>query len=275
MPITGGIKFFDKSLSLARDGASAVASSNTGAADHVISMQRSARWDSVGSDDTTLETITINLAPTKTMTIDRLFIITHNLLDFSVTYVAGATDFTSVVGINGPLGGGIVETAFAQNTAYYEFDEVTTDQINVQALKTQIPDQEKFITLVATTKELGTFEGFPNISPSLDNNERRSTVESGKIITRKGFETYSSGIRFEHTNQADLDLLNLLYDRLNPFLIWQCGGRFGTQFFSVEQKTWRLEDLYQVQTSGSLPTSFNKNVYVMAPKTNLRLKEEV
>ena len=271
MTITGGIKVFEKSDCLFKDGAEAVASSATDSANYMLSMNKYLRWDSIGSDDTTSEDITITFDST---TFSRLFLVSHNLKEFTITYGAGSTAFTNVVGIDGTKSG-ITETVFSENTSYYEFDAVTTTQINISALKTQVADDEKYITLVAVTTEMGTFEGYPQVTPMTDANEKRAQVQTGKYITQKSFETFNAKISQEHTSQEDIDLLNTMYERQQPFLLWLCGGKYGTANFSVEFKNWRLQDLYQVQTYGPVETRFRSNVYTSSPMTAIQLAEEV
>lgn len=270
MAISGGIKMFDKSSSLFKDGSTIVVSSGADG-NNILSMNRHARWDSLGSDDTTAETLVITLP---SATIDRIAIVDHNLKDFSITYGGGASSFTNVIGIDGSKSG-IVETAFAEDTAYYEFDAVTTTQINITATKAQIVDAEKYITVFITTEELGTFIGRPDVAPSITANEKRAQVQTGKFITQKGFEVFSAQISSEHTEQADIDLMNTVYERQDPFLVWLCGGKFGTENFAVEFKNWRLKDLYQVQTFGEIKTPWRNNIYISSPITSLNMSEEV
>jgi hypothetical protein len=271
MTISGGIKLFDKSSSLIKDGSSIVVSSGA-SGDNILSMNRELRWDSVGSDDTTTETLTITMP---SATIDRIFIVNHNLKDFSITHGAGATAFTSVVGIDGSKSG-IVETAFSENTAYYEFDAVAAvTQINISATKTQIVDAQKYITIFVTSEEIGTFVGFPEVRPEINSNAKRAMVQTGKFITQKNFETFGAQLSTEHTEQSDIDLMDTVYERQDPFIMWLCGGKFGTQNFSVDFKNWRLQDVYQVQTFGAMQTTFRNNIYTSSPITNLRVAEEV
>ena len=272
MTISGGIKFFEKSRCLLKDGAAVAASTGDAAADYALSMNRNLRWDSVGSDDTTAETLTITF---DSVTVDRLLIVDHNLKDFSVTYGSGASSFSNVEGIDGALGGGIVETAFAQDTAYYEFDSVTTDQLNITATKTQTADQEKYITLIALTAEIGTFTGYPVALPKTTANEKRAVTENGKFITQKGSESFSCELEVGYSEAADVTILNTLYESQEPFLMWLCGGKYGSSNFAVTQKGWRLKDVYQMQTYDVFETAFENNIYVGSALTGLKLAEEV
>ncbi len=271
MTISGGIKVLEKSSSLFKDGSSAVSTSATGSINNILSMNRFLRWDTIGSDDITAETITITIPSTA---MSRIFIVGHNLKDFSITYDVGLTAFTNVVGVDGTKTG-IVETAFSENTAYYEFDSVTTTQINIIATKTQVANEQKYITVFITTDEIGTFEGYPNVKPETDANEKRSQVQTGKYITQKNFETFRAQISSEHTDQGDINIIESMYESQEPFLIWLCGGKYGTDNFAVDFKNWRLQDLYQVQTYNNLKTIWRDNSYIGSPMTGIKLAEEV
>lgn len=271
MAITGGVKFFEKSSALLKDGATVTASTGGGSEDNILSMNKYLRWDSVGSDDATAETLTIAIP---SAAIDRIFIVDHNLKDYSITYGSGASAFTNVVGVNGAKSG-IVETAYSLDTSYYEFDEVVTDQINITATKTQIADAQKYIHIFIATKEIGTLEGYPEVTPSLDANESRAKLQNGKYITQKNFEVFDGELELGYISQNDVDIMNSAYESQDPFIIWLCGGRYGNSNFSIDLKNWRLKDVFQVQTFGDMRTTFNSNVYVNNPFVELRMAEEI
>lgn len=271
MPITGGVKFFYKSLSLAADGTTILASSGQAAAPYALSMNRYVRWDSVGSNDATTETLTITFP--QLTTFSRLFIVDTNIKDFNVFYDTNQ-NFTNVVSIDGDLPN-IQITNNANNTAYYEFDDVTANNIQIEMFNTQIPNEDKYIVLVAVTNEIGTLEGFPNLIPQTDCNEKRSRTENGKFITQKSFEVFRVRLDLDYESQNDIDIINNVYEGLSPFLIWLCGGIYGNPKFSVEFKNWRLKDLYQVQTSDTIRTTFRKNIYSSSPQITLDMFEEI
>jgi hypothetical protein len=83
--ITGGTMFFNPSKSLAREGATAIASSNSAVADNILNYDKDSGWISSGSAQGLEETITITL-PTKTA-FNRLFLLNHNFANYSVQYV--------------------------------------------------------------------------------------------------------------------------------------------------------------------------------------------
>lgn len=271
MTISGGIKVFEKSGCLFKDGATIAASSADGAADNILSMNRFLRWDSVGSNDATTETLTITFDSAKTFS--RLFLVDMNVKDFKVFYDTNQ-DFSNVTTVDTTLAK-IDVTNYGKDSAYFEFDEVTANNILIQFFNTQTANQEKFLTLAAITEELGTFIGFPDVKPATDANEKRSQVQTGKYITQKNFETFKAQISVEHTEQADIDLIDSMYESQDPFLIWLCGGKFGTENFSIEFKNWRLKDLYQVQTYNEMKTTWRNNNYTGSPITSIKFAEEV
>jgi len=127
MAITGGIKFFDKNKADSLTGAMAIASSGDPSAGFILDRNNFTVWRSVGSDDTTTETITVTLSSSQTF--NRLFLLRHNFKEFTVKYWNGFSfvNFVNVVGINGIATSGISETVYALGSSYYEFDSVTTD----------------------------------------------------------------------------------------------------------------------------------------------------
>ena len=271
MTISGGIKVFDKSACLAKDGSTVVASSADGSSGNVLSMNRYLRWDSVGSNDATTETITITFDTAKTFS--RLFLVDMNVKDFKVFYDTNQ-DFANVTTVDTTLTK-IDVTGYDKDTAYFEFDEVTASNILIQFFNTQTANEQKYLTLAAITTEIGTFEGYPDIKPETDANEKRSQVQTGKYITQKNFETFKAKIASEHTDQGDVTIIESMYESQDPFLIWLCGGKFGTSNFSVEMKNWRLKDLYQVQTYNNLKTLWRDNSYIGSPMMGIKFAEEV
>lgn len=280
MPITGGIKFFDKSRSLLVDGAS-ISSITSGSAteDNMIDKNPLTRWQSLGSDDSTLETIEVTL-PAATL-IDRIFLIDHNFKEFNVKYDSGGfTDFASVVGLDGtPPGPGIAETGFGDTTAYYEFTPVTTTKLQIQCLKTQIVDAQKFLGQFIVMTELGTLVGFPRITGlQHTRNERKSKMLSGKTLVQKSEESLRFGIDYRDFPPSlvpDLDLAMTLFERDEDFLVWLCGGRRGVDFFRYTLRGFRLEDVRSVNTASPVQTSYRSNVYTLPVRVRLKFEQSV
>jgi hypothetical protein len=273
MTISGGIKFFERNTALFSSGTTAAASSNSASANNILTNRQLTYWQSSGSDDTTTETITVTF--NKTVTIDRILLNRINFKQFTIKYdVTGTpTDFTTVVGLDGALGGGITETAFADETAYYEVDSISTTVIYITATKTQITDQEKIIYNLFTTAELGTLESYPNITNlQFSRNSKKSKVLSGLENIQKSFDTASFSLTFKsHPSQSDMNLITTLYDEEESFLVWICGGRRGSTYFRYDLKGYGLRDIFNMQADGPITPSYPNSIYVNAPNNSIKL----
>jgi hypothetical protein len=280
MAITGGVKFFEGSKILAADGATITASTGDIVSENAIDKNPITFWTSVGSNDATTETLTITFTAEQ---IDRILLQNHNFKDFNVQYWNGSawTHFANVVGIDGAKTN-ITETAFADDTAYYEFAAVTTTQLRVQVLKTQTANAQKFVCQIIATLEIGTFNGFPKIkSPTHSRNSRVKTMLSGKVLVQKGIDSFSVKIDLDKypvrdaLYRADLDLAMTLFDEQDPFLVWLCGGRRSTAYFNYTARGMRPRDVYLMQLIKDVQPEYVNSVYLNAVSITLDLEEHV
>lgn len=277
MSINGGIKFFDLNFADSKTGADATASSGDPSADFILDRNQFTVWRSVGSNDTTTETLTVTLSASKTF--NRLFLIRHNWKEFTVKYWNGFSfvDFANVIGINGVTSSVISETAYAANTAYYEFDSVTTDIIEITATKTQIVNEEKFLNSFVVTNELGTLQGFPIIKDvTKDKKARKSILLNGRSFVTKSIEVFRTSIDFKNYPpglDSDLDLLFTLFDRDDNFFVWLSGGRNDSPFFKYQLRGFRLEDLILTQVANIFKDRYRKNLYNSMVNMKLKLEE--
>jgi hypothetical protein len=190
--------------------------------------------------------------------------------------VAYTTDFANVIGLDGSLAS-VVETVFADNTSYYEFDPVTTTGIRITALKTQVANQEKYISQVVLANELGTILGFPVVEPiSVNRNLRVNDMLSGRKSIVKAIETFGFKLQLDpypSSYGADLDLLISLTDRESAFQSWLCGGKRGSSSFGYTLRGFRLQDLIPVQISEAIELSYLENLYIGPIKTEFQFQE--
>lgn len=276
MPVTGGIKFFDLNLADSKTGADAEASSGDSSASFILDRNQYTVWRSVGSDDTTTETIEVTLSASETFS--RLFLIRHNFKEFTVQYWDGGwTDFSNIVGVNGETSSIISETDYAANTAYYEFDAVATDRILITSTKTQTADEEKFLNSFVVTTELGTLQGYPVIADATkDKKLRKSILLNGRSFIDKSLEVFRTTINFKNYPpglDSDLNLLLALFDRDDNFFVWLCGGRDGEPYFRYQLRGFRLEDLILMQTINIFKDRYRKNIYTSMVNMKLQLEE--
>lgn len=260
MSMTGGVSFFDRNLALKKDGAEATASSASDNADLVLGTNKYFSWRSDGSDDSTTETLTITLS--EAIAISRIFLVNHNFKNFQIQYGDPASDFTNVTGLDSYSGNSISVTNFERDTAYFEFDEVTTDKFIVTIDTTQTVDAEKFLNEFIATNELGTLDRYPQVpSVTLDRQFRKENAVSGRAHIEKGFENFSCSMTLtSYPVQEDIDLLDSLHNRNFPFLIWLNGGK--PDQFNYQQRGWRLRDVYQVQTDQGMRNIYPQTQYV-------------
>ncbi len=280
MAITGGIKFFEPSMNLGANGATISASSGDSSASMAIDRNPDTRWISVSSNDLTTETITITFDEDKD--ISRLLLLDHNFKGYTIQYDNGGTwtHFSSVVGLDGALAN-LTETAFADDSSYYEFAEVTTGSIRLQVTATQTADAEKYIAQIIATSELGTLVGFPVVKDvEVDRNSRVKKTLSGRYLIQKSIETASISLNFkDYPSQAaynaDIDLMMDLFDREDPFIVWLCGGKRGTNYFRYTLRGYRLRDAYLMQISKQFKLGYMNNTYTNPVNVKVELEEHI
>jgi hypothetical protein len=263
--IGGGIKFFDLSANLLINGATVAASSGNDSAPYILGLNRDTLWQSVGSSDASTESLIIQF-PVPTL-IDRLFLINHNFKNYTVQWDnTGWVNFTNVLGVTGARSG-IVETAYALNTSYYEFTPVTTNSIKITVNTTQVANQDKFLNQLTCTSELGTLVGYPIISAlNVNRSMKANQTISGKYVVEKSIETFGFDLQLKKYATSsmfapDMDLLMSLHDKETPFNAWLCGGKYGVNNFKVTLRGFRLQDVYQVQVIKPLNNTYDNNIY--------------
>lgn len=273
MSLTGGISFYDKSKSLFDNGATAVASSNTDDQNLCLGTNKYFKWQSSGSNDSTTETITITLS--SSVSISRIFLLDHNFKNFQIQYGSPATDFTNVVGLDSYSENLIDVTGFSRNTAYFEFDAVTTDKIILTIDTTQTADAEKYLVQFIATNELGTLTGYPDIkNVRLDRDESKEKSISGRYHIQKSYESVSFDLGLKiYPNASDVDILDDLHDREESFHVWLCGGK--PDQFTTKQRGFRVNDLYLMQVDKPLRNSYYKNIYICGVEQNYSFIEVV
>jgi len=144
MSFGGGIKIFKKSKSLGKDGATIVASTGDAISSNAIDRNVFTLWESVGSNDSTKETLTVTISSTA---LDRILLLNHNFKDYNVMYsqtdlftisvtqqgtggVPEITDVTVPTGAAMPPGAYFNLFSAADATSYYVWfdkDNTSTD----------------------------------------------------------------------------------------------------------------------------------------------------
>lgn len=277
MSVTGRIKFFEPSMCIDADIS---ASSGDSSSIYALDRNHDTKWRSVTSNDLTTETLVVTFSEDKT--ISRLFLIDHNWKEYTIKYDVGGvwTHFASVVGLDGAKAN-LSETVFADSSSYYEFASVTTSGIQIQVVKTQTANQEKYLAQVAVTSEIGTLLGWPEVrSVESDRNARVKKTLSGRYSVQKSNETFGFSIDFKNypsnsTYNADFDVIMSLQDRELPFMVWLCGGRRSSTYFNYVLRGYRLKDLFTMQVVSPMQLSYSSNIYKNPINTKVVLEEHI
>lgn len=274
--ITGAVKFFNENFALFKNGTTATASTNEDSINSILDISRYTQWESLGSNDTITETIVVTFKFEKT--IDTIALLDMNFKEFEVQYWNGSSysPFTNVYGVNNEAKSGISETDYSYDTGFYQFDPVSTLRIQITCLKTQTENAEKVLTQILSTFEIGTFQGFPRVQPESNRNETKAKALSRRYLVQKTYETTKVKITFKtHPFQNDIDIVQALFDREDPFFVYPCGGVTGADKFKIEQNNWRLKDLYNVQLTGKIKNEFEKGVYLLGVNKTITMEEHV
>jgi len=275
MTIIGTPKIFDLSKALIKNGDTVTVSSGATSKDNILDFDKFTRWESVGSDDLTTETITVTFSEPRTF--DRILLTRHNFKSYSIAPATGS--FTNVIGLFSQTPGlGISETDYGIGDSYYEFDSISTTGIVSTVTLAQTVDAQKYIFNLIPTSELGTFQTYPVIA-SNDFQALVSKTMNRRAVVNKLNPVFSASLSIElGNNQNDVDLMTLLADRNDDFILWANGGQLtenesASPFYRFSFKPYRLGDFYKCQVVSSKLPEFINNIYVNAFIANLQLIE--
>jgi hypothetical protein len=158
------------------------------------------------------------------------------------------------------------ELNYNYNSSYYEFDSVTTNQINISCSNVQnsVTFLQKYLASLVICNEIGEFsiDGLALPNANHDANNRIARNVNNKALVQRGTDTFSVSLNSQMVStQADLELYNELYDRNEDFLVWLCGARVGSPYFRLEARGYRLLDLYRVRNISNLDTNYYKGLF--------------
>jgi hypothetical protein len=283
MSITAGNpKCFELSKALYSESASVVVTSGDSTKNNLIDFNKLTRWQSVGSNDSTTETITITFQ--EISDISRLLILGHNwdtytiapvttgyiqdhtaaaILDHNDAQIEDDGDPLSFANVISPYSStpqtGISESGYSQSNSYYEFDVINCTGIKISITKAQplydVPNQEKFAFRVIPTIELdnnnGTFQSYPDVQRPTDYFAVRSRMIGGKHRVQKLNSSFSCGVFLRNNPlQSDVTLIQFLRNYPLDFLFYPSGGDIvANGKYRFESLPFNIDDIYQMQVS--------------------------
>lgn len=219
-------------------------------------------WLTTGSVDADNTQIDIDLVDEQE--INYILLLKHNFKAYTIQYWNGSAyvDFSTPIN----------ETTNTNESTFHSFDEVTLSKIRLIIQGTIIPNDEKFLYQLILTDLIGKFEGWPVLNPTLSRNKRVSTLLSGKRTVKEKTGAFSSQVNVNNLkSDADVSIIEGLYDANEGFLFWPCGGD-ETQFSSV-RRGYRLEDIYLCKTSNEWNPAFANGLYTTGIVVKMSLVE--
>ena len=220
-------------------------------------------WSTTGSTDAASTTLVVDM--TDSLPIDNILLVSHNLKAYTIKYWNGSawTNFSTT----------IAETTNSATTTRHTFTSVSTSQIQIIITGTMVANADKRLAQLILTETLGTFTVEPVVSrPRVSRNRKVSTSLSGRKKVFKSVDAFSCNLKHDTVKlDADCDIIELLFNLYNPFLIWLCGGTI-TQF-NYERQGYRLQDIFYVDIINDYEPEWINGNYNAKIKLDMDLAE--
>ncbi len=264
-----GIKFFKKNILdltnlLPTFTVADTVATDTGTAYTSLMRNRNnnSGWATTGSADAGSTTMIVSFNETRSFS-DLLFV-GHNWKNYNCKYFDGTqySDFSTIIN----------ETANTVSTTYYNFNEVSTTGLQLKINGTQTANQDKYLKQFVCTEILGTFSVEPQVMPVMNKNRKTTQFLSGKSFVSKSTGAFNCRIKMPVvSNDADLTLIESLFDTYEGFLVWLCGGN--TSQFETVRQGFRLQDIFMCDLTNDYEASFNDGRWFHGMPIDLRLVE--
>jgi hypothetical protein len=243
----------------------ATASQGSTYAPFVLNRNNNSAWVTTSSVDADNTYLDIDMIDYKTVT--DVFLLKHNFKNFTVKYWNGTAyvDFSPA----------IAETTCTAESSHYSVASVLTSKVRIQIYGTQTANQDKYLYQAVLTELIGQFAGWPVIRDlKHSKNKITSKMLSGKNNVLQNVSGISCTLKYDSiTSDADLLIIEDLYEQPEGFLVWLCGGS-ESQFKTVRQG-YRLEDLYLMKCQDDYVPEYNSGVYVLGVSLDIKLVEVV
>lgn len=242
----------------------ATASQGSTYAPNVLNRSNLTAWVTTGSVDADNTTLTIDFNDTKRL--DSIILLKHNFKSYKIEYWNGSawTAFPTAIDTT---------TNTAEST-FHQFTAVETTQIKVTIRGTITANQDKYLFQLIATEEMGQFNAWPIIKPTVSRNRQRSKTLSGKEIVRPNIGAHQMQLNIAILRDSeDIALLEAIYDANEGVLIWVCGG--DESQFSTAPRGYRLEDIFLMSPSAEYKPEFYKGLYQSGIVVKLDLVEVV
>lgn len=266
------IKFFDRSAcdiansSVVTTVTDSVAT-NTGESfiSFIYNRNNTSAWLTTGSTDAANTQIDVDFS--QGFDITSIILVLHNFKAYTIQYYNGSTyvDFSTAIS----------ETTNTEETTEHSFTQVEVQKIRIIIQGTMVVDADKVLRQLICANSLGQMNGWPTINkPTSSTNKRRDVMLSGKLNVTESVGAFSVELNVTSlSDNDDLALLESLYTRRRPSLLWLCGG--DESQFNYAALGYRKEDLYLVRPTDDYNSELTRGVYTAGQKIKIKLSEVV
>jgi hypothetical protein len=220
-------------------------------------------WATTDSNDSANTTLVVGLADAPQ--IDTIILVGCNFKSYTIQYFNGTTyvDFVQPINV----------TTNNLTTVRHQFTEVSTQQIRIVIRGTFTANQDKFLRQLIITKKIGEFTSQPHIrKPRQDKNRKSRKMLSGRVNVTRSTGAFSCELRFPPTKTAsDMDIALRMFESINGFLVWLCGG--DTSQFPISVPGFRLEDIFLMSCTNDLDTEWNGGHFSHGQTIEIQLAE--
>lgn len=260
------IIFFQKSkCDISNPNVTVSASQGNDYAALALNRSDASAWITTGSVDADSPTWIVDMSDAESIT--NILLAHHNFKSYTVKYWDGAAyqDFSTPIS----------ETTNTATTTRHSFTAVSTSRIKLTVNGTMTANEDKYLYQFIATNLIGQFSGWPIISNVIHGtNIKRSTMLSGKQHLNRNVGGFSCTLTVKRwTSDADLLIVEDLYDSVEGFLMWLSGGS-ETQF-NTTRKGYRLQDLFLMKCMDDYSPNFVDGIYQNGLAIQMNLAEVV
>lgn len=219
-------------------------------------------WATTGSADGGSTTMVASFGETKSFT--DILLVGHNFKNFNLKYYDG----TNYIAFSTPID----STDNTLSTTYHSFTEVSTTAIQLKMNGTFVANSDKYLKQFIVTESLGTFTVEPQIKPQWDKDRKATKFLSGKSFVAKAAGGFNVTIKMKTVyNEADLSLVETLFNMYGGFLVWPCGG--DTSQFETIREGYRLQDIFFMDITNEYQPEFNDSRWAQGMPIEMKLVE--
>ena len=261
-----GLRFFGTDYNEASFDNEVTVSSADAKKDFMFDGIKATKWISDGSG-TEGNAVSVIVDFETTRILDSFYIENTNIEDIELQYYDGA-DWTTLSGAVAT----VTKSADLANVFVKTASQISATQVKIVGTNTIVEDQEKSIVLFHAFLELGQLEYFPKFSPKRFKFQSKFKTTDGRNITIDRGESFEAVLEFKsHVNQNDIDLIEELVERKEPFFIWPCGG--DVSIFTYSFYPYRFKDFFKVSIQDSDSPMFTKNYYKSGYNNKIKMVE--